>query len=495
MTTSAESRTDREQLFVGTRWVPATSSSVLEVSSPTTGETIGRVAQATPLGVDAMVSEAREAFDRGEWSRATPEDRGALLARVADELERRQGEVCELLSAEMGSPPATAAMMQVLPAVANLRYYSELAGSFPWTELREGVFGTSVVSRNPIGVAAAITAWNVPVYLVCAKLAPALLAGNSVVLKPAPETPLSALWVADLFRAAGLPEGVLSVAVGGSSVGEHLVEHPGVEAISFTGSTAVGRRIGEIAGRRLVRCSLELGGKSAALVLPDADPQEIAGTLAFSALMNSGQACVSQNRILVPRSRHDEVLAAVVEAVRGMTTGTPDDETTVLGPLASERHRERVEEYLRAGVEEGARIAYQAEGMPGTGAFVPPTVFADVDNSMRIAREEIFGPVIEMLAYDTVDEAVAIANDSDYGLAGAVYSADPDAALAVARRLETGTVGVNWYAFDPCAPFGGYKNSGLGRENGPEGLESYCELQSVIMPAGWTPPPGGQPSR
>lgn len=482
-----------DKLFSGTRWSDPITTGVLEVTSPATNAVVGRVAETTTEDLDEMVSHARDSFESGVWRTTPPAERGALLGRVADLLEERQAEVCQLLSGEMGTPPGTAAMIQVTPTLGVLRYYCGLAAGFPWSQVRQGEFGASVVTRQPVGVVAAITAWNVPLYLNAAKLAPALLSGSSVVLKPSSATPLSALWLAELFREAGLPEGVLSVVTGPSSVGDHLVSHPEVDKISFTGSTEVGKHIAGIAARNLTRCSLELGGKSAAIILEDADVAANAGTMVFSALMNSGQACVSQNRILAPRSRYDEVVEALVENVKVMSVGDPADEGTVFGPLANHKQKQSVEGYIRKGVEEGATIAYgggQVEGLPAAvaeGAFVQPTVFRDVDNSMTIAQEEIFGPVLQVIAYDSVDEAVQIANDSEFGLAGAVYSADPDAALAVAQRVRTGTMGINWYAFDPTAPFGGFKNSGLGRENGPEGLDAYCELQSVLMPFGWEP--------
>ena len=483
-----------DKLFSGTRWTDPTSTGVLEVTSPATNTIVGRVAETTTEDLEEMISRARDSFESGVWRTTPPAERGALLARVADMLEERQAEVCELLTSEMGAPQSAASMIQVTPTLGVLRYYSRLAETFPWSEVRHGDFGASVVTRQPVGVVAAITAWNVPLYLNTAKLAPALLSGSSVVLKPSSATPLSALWLADLFREAGLPEGVLSVVTGPSSVGDQLVSHPEIDKISFTGSTEIGKHIAGIAARNLTRCSLELGGKSAAIVLEDADLASAAGTMVFSALMNSGQACVSQNRILAPRSRYDEVVEALVENVSVMPVGDPADEGTVFGPLANHKQKESVEGYIRQGVEEGATIAYgggDVDGLPGhvaDGAYVQPTVFRDVDNSMTIAQEEIFGPVLQVIPYDTVDEAVQIANDSDYGLAGAVYSADPEAALKVAQRVRTGTMGINWYAFDPSAPFGGFKNSGLGRENGPEGLEAFCELQSVLMPLGWEAP-------
>ncbi|WP_347238362.1 aldehyde dehydrogenase [Dietzia sp. B19] len=485
-----------DKLFSGTRWTDPITTGVLEVTSPATNAVVGRVAESTTEDVDEMVSQARDSFESGVWRLTPPAERGALIGRVADMLEERQGEVCQILSDEMGTPPGTAAMIQVTPTLGVLRYYAKLAADFPWSEVRHGDYGASVVTRQPVGVVAAVTAWNVPLYLNSAKLGPALLSGSSVVLKPSSATPLSALWLADLFREAGLPEGVLSVVTGPSSVGDHLVSHPEVDKISFTGSTGVGKHIAGIAAQNLTRCSLELGGKSAAIILEDADIAANAGTMVFSALMNSGQACVSQNRILAPRSRYDEVVEALVENVKAMPVGDPSAEGTAFGPLANHKQKDSVEGYIRKGVEEGATIAYgggKVEGLPAgvaEGAFVQPTVFTDVDNSMTIAQEEIFGPVLQVIAYDTVDEAVRIANDSEFGLAGAVYSADPDAALAVAQRVRTGTMGINWYAFDPSAPFGGFKNSGLGRENGPEGLDAYCELQSVLMPFGWEAPAG-----
>lgn len=480
-----------DKLFSGSRWSDPTTTGVLEVTSPATLGVVGRVAVTAAEDVDDMVMRARESFESGVWRNTPPAERGALVGRVADLLEERQAEICQILSDEMGVPPDTAAMIQVMPSLGVLRYYAQLATEFPWSEVRNGDFGPSVVSRHPVGVVAAVTAWNVPLYLNSAKLAPALVSGSSLVLKPSSQTPLSALWLADLFREAGLPEGVLSVVTGPSKIGDRLVSHPEVDKISFTGSTGVGKHIAGIAAQNLTRCSLELGGKSAAIVLEDADVAANAGNLVFSALMNSGQACISQNRILVPRARHDEVVEALVETIKLMPVGDPAAEGTAFGPLANHKQKESVDGYIRTGVEEGATIAYgggQVEGLPqhvADGAFVHPTVFTGVDNSMTIAQEEIFGPVIQVIPYDSVDEAVSIANDSDYGLAGAVYSEDHDAALAVASRLRTGTVGINWYAFDPVAPFGGFKASGLGRENGPEGLDAYCELQSVLMPFGW----------
>ena len=335
---------------------------------------------------------------------------------------------------------------------------------------------------------AAVLAWNVPLFLAVNKLSPALLAGCTVLLKPAPESPLSTHPLAEIFAEAGVPEGVISVLPGGAETGEYLVSHPGIDKITFTGSSPVGRKIGAIAAQNLKRCSLELGGKSAAIILEDADLASTMPMLVMSGLMNTGQACVAQTRILAPRSRYDEVLDALVAGAGFMTVGDPSDPAAQLGPLISEKQRDRVEGYIAKGKEQGARVVLgggRPEGLD-KGWYVEPTIFADVDNSMTIAREEIFGPVLSVIPYDSEDEAIKIANDSDYGLAGSVYTTDIDHGLAVAKQIRTGTYAINWYAFDPGSPFGGYKASGIGRENGPEGLEAFCETKSVLMPPGYS---------
>jgi acyl-CoA reductase-like NAD-dependent aldehyde dehydrogenase len=337
-------------------------------------------------------------------------------------------------------------------------------------------------------VVAAVIPWNVPLFIAVNKLVPALLAGCCVILKPAPETPIDALMLGALFTEAGLPPGVLSVLPADRAVSEYLVTHPGIDKVSFTGSTAAGRRVGSLATERLKRVSLELGGKSAAIVLEDVDLASSAFMIAYSGLMNSGQACVAQTRILAPRSRYDEVTEAIVEAAKGMTVGDPTDPTTQLGPLVAERQRDRVEGYIEKGKSEGAKLVLDGMRPAGldTGWYVAPTVFTEVDNSMTIAREEIFGPVLSVIPYDTEEQALAIANDSDYGLAGSVWTADVTHGYEIATKVRTGTYGINWYAFDMGSPFGGFKDSGIGREDGPEGLAAFCELKSILMPLGYT---------
>jgi aldehyde dehydrogenase (NAD+) len=477
-----------DKLFIGGEWVTPSSKNIIEVRSPATLDVVGTVPEAMEADVDAAVAAARRAFDSGPWPRTTPQERAAVLTKLSGILTERADEIGQIISSEMGAPLATVSMMQHTPAMAVLGVMTGLADTFPWEEQRTGLFGTSRVLREPVGVVAAIIPWNVPLFIALNKLAPALLAGCTVVLKPAPETPIDSLWLAEALAEAGLPEGVLSVLPAGREVGEYLVTHPGVDKISFTGSTAAGKRVGALAAERLKRFSLELGGKSAAIVLEDADLASAGGMLAMGALMNSGQACVAQTRILAPRSRYDEVVEAVVGASSAMKVGDPAEADTQLGPLVAERQRDRVEGYIAKGKAEGARVVLGGGRPAGLdkGWYVDTTVFADVNNKMTIAQEEIFGPVIGVIPYDTEAEAVAIANDSDYGLAGAVYTADVDHGYEIAKQIRTGTYGINWYAFDMGSPFGGYKCSGIGREDGPEGLAAFCELKSVLMPLGWT---------
>ncbi|MFD8243814.1 aldehyde dehydrogenase [Nocardia sp. NPDC059691] len=477
-----------DSLFIGGRWTAPATAERIQVISPATVEPVGSVPAVSRADVDAAVAAARHAFDHGPWPTTPPKERAEVLTRAARLIEQRSADLLAALTAEVGAPQMIAMTLNQLPAVAALDAYAALAESFPWSETRVGGFGTTRVTREPRGVVAAVTAWNVPLFLAVNKLAPALLAGCTIVLKPAPLTPLTANLVADIFTEAGLPEGVLSVLPAEPDAAEYLVSHPGVDKVTFTGSTAVGRKIGAIATGQLKSVSLELGGKSAAILLPDMDVAANIPVLAFSGLMNSGQGCVAQTRILAPRSRYEEILDALVEHVKTMKVGDPNDPSVQLGPLISERQRDRVEGYIAKGKAEGARLVLgggRPEGLD-RGWFVEPTIFADVDNKSTIAQEEIFGPVLSVIPYETEDEAVAIANDSVYGLAGSVWTTDIEHGAEIAARVRTGTYAINWYAFDPSSPFGGYKASGLGRENGPEGLDSFCEQKSLLMPLGWT---------
>jgi len=480
-----------DRLFIGGEWVSPASTGTIDVINPTTEEVAGRVPDAVDADMDRAVAAAREAFDTGPWPRMPHAERAAILTKVSDALKGEMQPVAELISTEMGSPISWGLMAQVLAPTMIMDYYVQLASSFAFDEVRDGLMGQVLVAKEPVGVVAAISPWNVPLFIAAAKLSPALVAGCTVVFKPAPETPLDAFRLAELFEQAGLPRGVLSVVPAGREVGEHLVRHPGVDKVSFTGSTVAGKKIGAICGEQLKRFSLELGGKSAAILLDDVDLAQALPMLIPNAMMNNGEACIAQTRILAPRDRYQEVVDALVESVSQMKVGDALDPEVAVGPLVAERQRDRVEGYIKTGQEEGAKVAVGGGRPAGLekGWFVEPTVFVDVDNSMRIAREEIFGPVLAVIPYEGGDEqAVAIANDSSYGLCGSVWTADPARGLEVARAVRTGTYMLNSpIPIDFSTPFGGYKESGIGREFGPDGLELFLEKKSISLPAGFTP--------
>jgi len=478
-----------DRIYVGGRWVPSTGTDTIEVVSPRTEDVVATVPHAGAGDVDAAVAAARAAFDRGPWPRLTPAERVERLRPFADRYAERTDELAALVTEEIGSTITFSQLAQSLAPSMMIGSFLDLAAQHPWEERRPTVMGgTSLVRRLPVGVVAAVVPWNVPQVVTVAKLVPALLAGCSVVVKPSPESPLDAFFLAELLDAADLPEGVVSVLPAGREVGEHLVCHPGVDKVAFTGSTAAGRRIAELCGARLKRVSLELGGKSAAIVLDDADAGKTAEGLRFASFMNTGQACAAQTRILAPRHRLGEVVDAVAAMADDLVIGDPRDAATEIGPLVARRQQERVTGYIELGVAEGARVVTGGPGLPDEvdrGWYVRPTVFTDVDNAMRIAREEIFGPVLCVIPYDDEDDAVALANDSEFGLAGSVWTSDPERGLAVAGRVRTGTTGVNHYAADFGSPFGGFKASGIGREYGPEGLDEYVELQAIsLLPDG-----------
>ncbi|MGH9091665.1 MAG: aldehyde dehydrogenase [Acidimicrobiales bacterium] len=482
---------DYDRLYIGGTWVAPEGTDTIEVVSPSTEEVVARVPEASEADVDKAVAVARQAFEQGPWPRMAPAERGAVLARVAEAITAEMADLAEVIATEMGSPVSWAQLGQVLAPSMVFTYYAGLASTFAFDEVRQGVLNPDMlVTREPVGVVAAIAPWNVPLFIAAAKLAPALAAGCTVVFKPAPETPLDAFRLGEILTEAGLPEGVLSVLPAGREVGEHLVTHEGVDKVSFTGSTAAGKRIGGLCGERLKRCTLELGGKSAAIVLDDADLATTMANLMPNSMMNNGQACIAQTRILAPRARYDEVVDALVEQVKLMPVGDPLDPATQVGPLVASRQRDRVEGYLRSGQEEGAKVAVGGGRPAGLdkGWYVEPTVFVEVDNTMRIAREEIFGPVLVVIPYDGDDEAVAIANDSNYGLCGSVWTADNERGLGVARKVRTGTYMMNTgVPIDFATPFGGYKESGVGREFGPEGLDIFLEKKSIALPGGFTP--------
>ena len=479
----------RDQLFIGGEWVKPEGTGVIEVISPHTEEVIGSVPDASPADIDKAVAAARRAFDDGPWPRMTPEERAEGLKRLSGALQSRAQDIADLISSQNGSPKSWSIMGQVFSATMVLDTYAGLASGYPWEDRRDGALGAPVlVRRAPVGVAVGIIPWNVPLFISALKLGPAMAAGCPIVLKPAPETPLDAYLLAEAVIEADLPPGVVNIVAAGRETGEHILTHPGVDKVSFTGSTAVGRHIGAVCGGQLKRFTLELGGKSAAIVLDDANLDEATmGDLVMSGLMNNGQVCGAQSRILVSRKRYDEVTEALGAAVGALKVGDPLDDSVQVGPLVAERQRDRVEGFLEAGKSAGAR-AVVGGGRPAdldTGWYVEPTVFADVTNDMKIAREEIFGPVLSVIPYDDEAQAIAIANDSDYGLCGSVWTADAEHGAAVAAQVRTGVVAINSsMILDFNAPFGGFKQSGMGRELGPEGIDPYTELQSIILPAG-----------
>ncbi|MDF3340578.1 aldehyde dehydrogenase [Mycolicibacterium septicum] len=458
----------------------------IEVISPHTGQAIARVPAARPADIEAAVAAARAAIDHGPWPRLDPAERIAAVRRLAEHYGQRRGEMAQLISAEIGAPISFAQRAQVgLPAMM-MPAFCDLAETYPWHENRAGFFGSDVhVKKNPVGVVAAVVPWNMPQFLTITKLVPALLAGCAVILKPAPESPLDALLLAEILKEIGLPEGIVTVVPGDAAVGAHLVGHPGVDKVSFTGSSAAGRAVAAAASANLTKVSLELGGKSAAIVLDDADPETVAAGIRAASLSNSGQICNALTRILVPASRERDFVDALAARMTALTVGDPADPATDLGPLVSRRQQQRVRDYIDLGRNEGARLVCGGTELPegvDTGWYVRPTLFTSANNSMRIAREEIFGPVLTVIAYQDEREAVAIANDSDYGLAGSVWTADTDRGIGIADRVQTGTFGVNQgYTMDPFAPFGGIKDSGYGRELGREGLEGYLETKSIAV--------------
>ena len=477
-----------DKLFIGGEWVDPASSDTIDVINPHTEEVMGRVPDGNETDMDRAVAAARDAFDNGEWSQAAPADRIAAVTKFAEIYAGSMMDMAALITEEMGSPISFSQLAQTPAPWMMLNTFIQIASAIEWEEERMGMMGTPViVRREPVGVVGAIVPWNVPQFVTMSKLAPALLAGCSIVLKPAPETPLDAFMMAELLEQSGIPKGVVSVVPAGREVGEHLVRHPSVDKIAFTGSTAAGRRIASICGEQLKRVSLELGGKSAAIILDDADLAATVAGLKFASLMNNGQACVAQTRILASKKNYQKVVDAVSAMVGGLAVGDPSDPATEIGPLVAERQQERVEKYIAVGQEEGAKVVVGGNGRPSgldKGWYVQPTVFADVDNSMRIAQEEIFGPVLAIIPFDDEKDALRIANDSDYGLAGSVWTADAEKGMDFARRVRAGTFGVNQYSMDFVAPFGGFKASGIGREFGKEGLEHYLELKSIVPQGG-----------
>ncbi len=469
----------REKLFIGGEWVDPAGSERIEVINPTTEEPMGSIPDGTSEDVDRAVAAAREAFEG--WSQTSREQRAELLRTIAAGLEARADEVAAMVSAELGMPLKLSRRIQAGLPIASFASMPQLMEEVAWEE----EVGNSLIVREPIGVLGAITPWNYPLHQISAKVAPALAAGCTVVLKPSEVAPLNAFILAEVIEAAGVPAGVFNLVTGtGPVAGEAIAGHPGVDIVSFTGSTKAGKRVSELAAETVKSVTLELGGKSPSVILDDADLTAAVPDGVAKCFLNSGQTCNAFTRMLVPREALGEAAGIAAAAAEKFAPGDPFDEATRLGPLVSEAQRDRVRAYIEKGVEEGAElVAGGAEAPEGLdrGYFVRPTVFSEVDNSMKIAQEEIFGPVLSVIPYTDEDDAVRIANETIYGLAGAVWSADQERAVRVARRIRTGQVEINGAAFNPLAPFGGYKQSGHGRELGRFAIEEFLQPKALQL--------------
>jgi aldehyde dehydrogenase (NAD+) len=476
---------DHSGLFIGGEWVAPSSGGRITVVGASTEEVIGSVPEAVEADVDAAVAAARRAFeDPSGWASWVPGDRAAAMERFADRLEARGAAVSRAVSAQNGMPIAISSAFEASFPAVLLRYYAGVIREASFEREHAGLMGGSVVVRSePMGVVGAIVPWNFPQSLAAFKYAPALAAGCTLVMKPSPETVLDSVELAEAVRESGIPAGVVNIVPGGRELGAYLVSHPGVDKVSFTGSTAAGRMIGETCGRLLRPVTLELGGKSAAIILDDAelDLAKMGQELFQATLLNNGQTCFLGTRVLAPRSRYAEVVDAFAALAGSLTVGDSLDSSTQVGPLASDRQRDRVEGYIAKGRAEGARVVVGGGRPAGLekGWFVEPTIFADVDNNHTIAQEEIFGPVLSLIPYSDEADAVRIANDSDFGLGGSVWTSDRERGLGVARRVQTGSIGINHYLPDPTAPFGGVKASGLGRELSPEAIGYYQQYKTI----------------
>jgi aldehyde dehydrogenase (NAD+) len=467
----------RDAFFIDGAWVAPLSDDIIEVENPATEEMIASVPAGTAADVDRAVAAARSAFTT--WSQSAVDVRAGLLRRIQDGLQKRAGEIAETIAIEIGCPIRTATRIQAgLPATI-VGSYADLLNSYSFDER----IGNSIVTREPAGVVGAITPWNFPLHQITCKIAPALAAGCTVVLKPSEVAPLVAYLLFEIFEEAGVPAGVVNLVTGyGPVVGEALAAHPSIDAISFTGSQGAGVRVAEVAACNVTRVTLELGGKSANVLLPDADVPTAVKVGVANAFLNGGQTCTAWTRMLVHTDVYDDAVDLAASIASGYTVGDPLDPATKLGPMVTSAQRERVRALIRAGIADGARIVTGGPDSPlglERGYFVAPTVLADVTPDSAAAQQEIFGPVLSMLRYDDEEQALDIANNSEYGLAGAVWSADSDRALAFARRVRTGSIDINGGAFNPLAPFGGYKRSGIGRENGRSGLEEFLEVKAI----------------
>jgi aldehyde dehydrogenase (NAD+) len=467
----------RDSIYVDGAWVPSDGSDTIDIENPATEEIIGRIPAGTASDVDRAVQAARAAQDA--WAATSAEERGKYLSRLQEAVTAKHGEIAQTIAKEMGAPIKISEMIQAGLPIADIATAAQLATSFEW----ERQIGNSTVVMEPLGVVGCITPWNYPLHQVTAKVAYALAAGCTVVLKPSEIAPLCSYLFFDAIHEVGLPPGVVNLVPGyGQTVGEAIAAHPDVDMVSFTGSTRAGKRVAELAAQTVKKVSLELGGKSANVILPDADLTKAVKVGVGNCYLNSGQTCTAWTRMLVHSSQYDEAVELAAKTAEGYTVGDPFDEGTRLGPLVSKAQRDRVAAYIEKGKSEGARIVAGGDTQPlEKGYFIAPTVFADVTTDMTIAQEEIFGPVLSILKYDDEDEALRIANDSIYGLAGGVWSGDAEKAKAFARKMKTGQVDINGGSFNVAAPFGGFKQSGVGRELGPFGLEEFTQPKALQL--------------
>ncbi|MER7563813.1 aldehyde dehydrogenase family protein [Streptomyces sp. NPDC048523] len=472
------------RLFVGGQWREAADGARTEVVDPSRGAVVTTVAEAGAADVDAAVRAAREAFDDGAWSGLSGRERGRILHRVAELIRENADELAQLESLDVGKPISLCHAVDVTNAANDYEHFAALAHSLDGSVRNTPMNALAYTKREPLGVVAAITPFNFPLILAGSKIGPALAAGNTVVHKPADETPLSALYMAGLFQRAGVPDGVVNVVTGAGPVaGEALLRHRGVDKVAFTGSTAIGRHVAATAGEALKPVTMELGGNAANIVFEDADLEKAVGAIIKAFVFNTGQFCMGGPRLLVARSVHSTLLGILADAVPGVPVGDPRDPGTVVGPMAGEKHLKKVEEYVDLARKEGGRIVCGGERLDLDGGYYyKPTVIADLSNDSRVVQEEIFGPVLTVQPFDTEDEAVALANSTPYGLASGVQTTNLARAHRVADRLQAGIVWVNdWAMLDPAVPFGGVKDSGYGREYGPEALDAYTRVKSVVV--------------
>jgi acyl-CoA reductase-like NAD-dependent aldehyde dehydrogenase len=473
-----------DRLFIGGAWVPASSGRAIEIVSPNSETVVGSVAEGDDRDMDAAVAAARQAFDHGPWPRTAPAERAALVAKMAELLRAREPELARAWTAQVGGLASVAPGMMA-GGTMTFAGVAAMAAGFDFTKrVQSHMVHTAIIAREPVGVVAAIAPWNGPYMIMASKVANALVAGCTVIMKPSPETPLEAYIIAEAAEAAGIPAGVVNLVCGHREASDHLVCNHGVDKVTFTGSTVAGKRIGAVCGERVARCTLELGGKSAAIVRDDYAIPDAAKLFASTITMMSGQICAMLSRAIVPKARHDELADAIAAEMKKVRIGHSDDPDTQLAPVAMQRQLERIEGYIAEGkatadlITGGGRPAHLNRGY-----FIEPTLFANVKNDSRIAQEEIFGPVLSLIPAEDEEDAIRIANDSNYGLSGSVLTHDAEAAYRIARQMRTGGVGQNGMRMDFGLPFGGFKQSGIGREGGEEGLMAYLETKTILLDA------------